>query len=166
MPAFDGPYAAEIADAWRESDSDFVRGVIADEQITDAEWAELGVRMSDCLADEGLDFLGFDDNGTYRVGPSRVSGDDATRVLDGCERESGETWIHALRLSMSTNPDNAPIEELMTDCLIRNGAVAAGYTAEDFARDSPQQTIPFVDSAGTATFWACNEDPSYARDEG
>lgn len=161
-PRFSGPYAAELTQAWKESDSEFVRDVIADEKVSDQEWAELSTRMAECLAKAGLEFGGFDDHGTYTVGPSRLTGDPLTRVLDGCETSTGELWVHALRLSMSTNPENVPIDELMTDCLIRNGAVSPDYTKEQFAQDNPAQTIPFIDG-GSAVFWACNEDPLHSQ---
>lgn len=96
VPHFNGPYAADLAQAWQESDSLFVRG----------------------------------------------------------------RWIHMLRTSMSTNPQNLPIDELMTECLIRNRAVSPDYTAEQFAEDNPAQTIPFLEG-GTAIFWACNDEPLY-----
>jgi hypothetical protein len=161
-PAFTGPYAAELEAAWRESDSDFVRSVVADEAVSDQEWAELGTRMTECLADAGLEFGGFRDDGSYTVGPSLLTGDDVTRVLDSCERSTGELWLHALRMSMSSNPDNLPIHEVMTQCLIRNGAVEADYTKEQFAQDAPAQSFPFMGTDKESVFWACNDDPSYA----
>lgn len=166
MPAFSGPYAAELAEAWRASDSGFVRAVIADGKVSDQEWAELGMRMTECLDDSGLDFVGFSDDGSYRVGPSKVTGEDLTRVLDGCERSTGEVWIHGLRLSMSTNPENVPVEQIMTECLIRNGAVGPDYTEEQFARDSPTQSFPFMGTSKEAAYRRCNDDPSYAGSTG
>lgn len=160
VPHFNGPYAADLAQAWQESDSLFVRDVIGDGKVSEPEWAQLGARMSECLAHAGLDFGGYEDGGTYTVGPSSLSGDALSRLLDGCDVSTGGRWIHMLRTSMSTNPQNLPIDELMTECLIRNRAVSPDYTAEQFAEDNPAQTIPFLEG-GTAIFWACNDEPLY-----
>ncbi len=161
MPAFSGPYAAELEQAWRESDSDFVRQVIADEVVSDQEWAELDTRMTECLARSGLEFGGFDDHGTYTVGPSQLSGEALSRVVDACEINSGEVWVHALRLAMNANPENRPIAEIMTECLVRNGALSPGYSPEWFDRDSESMTFPFL-NGGSRIFWLCNDDPQYA----
>lgn len=159
-PAFHGPYASELTDAWRESQSDFVRDVIKDEEISDSEWAELGTRMTECLSSKGLEFGGFGDDGSYTVGPSAMRSEDKEAALNECEKTSGELWVHPLRLSMSTNPDNVPIEEVMTQCLVRNDAVPADYTEEQFLRDNPTRSFPFKEG-GEQIFWACTDDSSY-----
>lgn len=163
MPEFAGPYAAELAQAWRDSDSDFVRQVIADEAVSDREWVELGTRMTECLARSGLEFGGFDDSGGYTVGPSHLSGEALSQVVDACEIQSGELWIHALRLAMNSNPENRPIAEIMIECLVRNGALSPEYAPERFDRDNETMTFPFLDG-GEHIFWLCTDDPQYAGD--
>lgn len=165
IPTFTGPYAAEFAWAWRDSESDFVREVIADEEISDQEWAELGARMTECFARSGLEFGGFTDSGGYSVTWPTPSSESVAPVADACERSSGEIWIHALRISMRSNPSNEPIEDIMTACLIRNGAVASDYSPEQFDRDNPTRSFPYVRPDGEAIFWACNADSTYVEGE-
>lgn len=163
VPAFTGPFAAELRDAWLKSNSDFVRGVVEDQVISDQEWAELSTRMSTCFSRFGIEFRGFGDDGTYSTGPTPYEGDQLEKVLSGCENESGEIWIHGLKLAMSNNPRNEPVEEVMTACLIRNGAVDTSYTEEAFLRDNPSLSFPFMGTEREEIFWKCNSNPSYTE---
>lgn len=163
-PQFSGPFSAELEAAWDESESDFVRGVINDQSISDQEWAELGTRMATCLEQYGIRFDGFDDQGGYDASGNTLSGDALEEALSDCETSTGEVWIHGLRLSMSTNPSNAAVEVAMTDCLIRNGAVGPEYTAEQFLKDNPNLSFPFMGTPEEEIFWSCNSNPSYRAD--
>lgn len=158
-PKYSGPYAAELASAWQESDSDFVREVIADEKISDQEWSETGTRMTECLAAKGLKFEGFNDEGGYRVGPTSVS--DPDKIMDDCETDTGAFWLLKLRIGMMSNPSNEPIEEIMTECLIRNGAVDSSYTKEQYLQDNPSLGFPFMGTDKESIFWSCTDNPSF-----
>lgn len=144
MPRFTGPYADDLRSAWIESRSTFVRGVISDGVITDQEWAEVAHRLAQCLAAKGLKFTGFRPDGSYSVDTGSVPGDQANAELPSCERESGEQWIGYLRTAMATNPHNTPIAEIMAACLIRLGVVGPGYTKEQYLRDAPNMSFPYL----------------------
>lgn len=62
---------------------------------------------------------------------------------------------------MSSNPNNVPFEERMTECLKRNGLVSADYTVEQFLRDNPSQSFSFMGTSKEDVFWACNSNPSF-----
>lgn len=163
MPAFSGPYSSELAEAWKKSDSTWVREVLADGQISDQEYQELGVRLTECYAESGIKFTGFTDDGLgYSLGPSQMSSTEKDKVGEACDESTGQRWIQVLRVSMATNPDNTPVEEAMTQCLIRNGAVAADYTKEQYLKDAPDGTFPYLTPSGSEVFRACNSDPSYS----
>ncbi|REJ06385.1 hypothetical protein DY023_06290 [Microbacterium bovistercoris] len=162
MPTFTGPYSEELTEAWQKSKSAWVHAVLEDSQISEQEYKELGVRLGECFAESGVEFTGLSDDGVgYSLGPSSMNSDDLERVADSCDESTGQRWIQVLRASMMSNPQNTPIEEVMTECLIRNGAVAPDYTAEQYLRDVPKQAFPFLDSSKEQVFWACSTSPSY-----
>lgn len=159
-PAFTGPYAAEFAEAWRETDLDFVRDVIRDERITDQEWVEMSTRRESCFARYGMTFLGFEPEGGYAVNPGPVDGDRAQDLLAECEEESGERWLNYLQNSARINPDNVDLSELIAACLVRAGAVPPGYTADHYRRDSADGEIPLTDPVGgRQAHNECSSDP-------
>jgi hypothetical protein len=59
-----------------------------------------------------------------------------------------------------TNPENRDVNEIMAECLVREKAVASGYSASDYQEDVPQMSFPYLDpQTGPAIFAACNNDP-------
>lgn len=160
MPTFSGPYKADFEQAWNESGSEFVHAVIADQEITDEEWAEVVTRITDCFEREGMTFKGFLPDGGYEVDPGSLSGEDANAILPTCEEESGETWLNYLRSQMTSNPDNTPAEERVTECLIRNEVVPDDYSAEDYLEDAPERSFPYLDpETGEDGLRACSANP-------
>ena len=67
---------------------------------------------------------------------------------------------------MRVNPDHRDINELYTQCLIRNKAVEPSFTARELARARESgtplaSTLPFIDPAQGPDIWKrCVEDPS------
>ena len=160
MPSFSGAYKSDFEQAWNESDSEFVRAVIADQEISDEEWAEVVTRITECFESKGMTFRGFHDDGGYEVDTGSLSGDEANEILPECEEESGETWLNYLRRQLASNPDNTSAEERVTDCLIRNGVVPDDYTTEDYLGDAPEKSFPYVDpSTGDDGLRACSTNP-------
>ena len=162
MPKFTGPFAVDLSTAWTDSDNEFVQSTLADQTIDDQEWAELSTRMSSCLSKDGVEFLGFRDDGTYEThGPVGATNQEAEDILARCEAWSGETWLHPLRRKMATNPENTPFPEAMTQCLIRNKLVPTDYAVADFIRDNQALSFPFMGTSDEEEFWSCNSDTSY-----
>jgi len=67
---------------------------------------------------------------------------------------------------MRVNPDHRDINELYTQCLIRNKAVEPSFTAQELARaresgTSLSSALPFIDpSQGPNILDRCIDDPS------
>lgn len=161
-PEFAGPFAAEYRDAWEKSGTEFVHGVLVDEQISDQEWAEVAQRMTDCFESNAATFGGYESDGAYSAAPKDRSlpSEEFLETMDDCEVESGHRWIGMLRGLQRMNPENRDIFTIMAECLVREGAVASGYTAEDYKRDFEADTFPFLEAeAGHAIYLACNDDP-------
>lgn len=159
-PEFSGPYATEYQQAWIESDSEFVRLVIEDEQISELEWSEVADRMGSCFGENGMNFLGFDADGGYEVDLLGAEPDTADSIATTCETESGETWIGFLRGQAISNPGNTDVQPLIYECLVAEGALPAGYSFDDYLRDLPTQDFPYVDpDSGPADFSECSTDP-------
>ncbi|TXK18986.1 hypothetical protein [Homoserinibacter sp. GY 40078] len=161
MPEFAGPHAAEFIEAWQETDSDFVRAVLADEVISDQEWAEVTTRIDACFARNGVEFLGFEPEGGYGVGPSGHDGDEMQEIFAGCELESGEVPISRIRNSVLTNPEGLDFDELIVECLVDREVVPPGYTVDDFRRDEPSpESVPYLDPVGgREAYRECYNDP-------
>jgi hypothetical protein len=160
VPAFDGPYADEFAQYYRTSTSDFVRQVLADEQITDAEYAEMTTQLSSCLADQGitLNSISPAEGMNTSLAPN---GGDTHAIVDGCSTESGEDSIGALRDFMAVNPDNLDTLTITADCLVKSGTVPPGYSADDLSTDITGQ---FADVESLSpdlheAFVSCTADP-------
>lgn len=161
MPAFQGNFAAEYQEAWEKSGTDSVRGILEDEQITDQEWSQVLKTLETCLEDNGVSLTEYRADGSYEVNAGDMSGDVANERMGACEQESGEAWIGYLYRAQTSNPENIPATQLLTDCLIRNGAVPPSYTEEQYLVDAPDLAFPFVDEQGFATFESCNADFSF-----
>jgi hypothetical protein len=159
-PAFSGPHASLYIEAWGDADSSFVRDVLRDETISDQEWAEVVSRLSACFSRNGVEFLGFESSGEYGVDAGSVAADRVQELFPMCERESGESPLGYLRNHILINPDGRDLDELILECMTREGAVAPDYTIDSFRRDYEHLTFPYIDMVdGEKTFWACNSDP-------
>ncbi len=159
-PAFTGPFAAEFAAAYGSASSDFVRGALADEQISDAEYAEMTEGFRRCLADAGIEFGGFDAAGGYTTSIA-PGGGDTHAIVSECVSSSGQDAIGMLRDVMAVNPQNLDVPTMMAECLVREGAVPPGYRAEDYVQDSSGR---FADPSGLSpelvdSLTACSADP-------
>jgi hypothetical protein len=159
-PAFSGPFADEYTEAWRSVDSEVVRAVIKDELITDQEWSQVLASLTTCLADKGITIDAYNDDGSYEADVANKGGESLNQIMGGCEDESGEAWIGYIYRAQTVNPDNVPEPELITGCLIRNGAVPPSYTVEKYLENAPGFEFPFLNEHGYETFEKCNADSS------
>ncbi len=161
VPDFSGPYAAEFAETYRSASSDFVRSALEDEQISDAEFAEMTERFRQCLADEGIEFMGFDGDG-YQTSLAPPHGGDTHEIVSGCATESGQDAIGMLRDIMTVNPEHRDIPAAMAECLVGEGVVSPpGYGADDYDADMAGR---FADPANISqelkdALISCSRDP-------
>lgn len=136
-PAERSPYAAEYDAAMERASEDFVRQALSDYRITDQEYGEATDRAVSCAAGQGV---------TVKVlspGYSVSGGSSANDVFDDCSRRFLSD-IELLYNAAVQNPENVPFEDLVVECLVRNGVVDAGYGRADYDRDMSAGTGPFA----------------------
>jgi len=139
-PTNTGPYTSEIEQAGRDATSDFERQVFSDGQISRKEYDESADRYIRCLNDNGLSASTELQDGlnTYAIQypPGTTNASEAeSRCAVGTT-----ILIEPLYGNILLNPDNVDFDELVVDCLKRNGIVDQDYTKADLlqeTRDSP-----------------------------
>lgn len=170
-PAAEGPWAADIEQARSEwASNEFVQSVLADSAISEAELQDMRQRVLSCLTDKGVTGASFSPSGNLSVPDqpvgSSVSEEQQEEFVHTCSIDAGQPIIEALEFDMRVNPDHRDINELFTQCLIRNKAVEASFTAQELARARESGTpldsaLPFIDpSQGPDILHRCLSDPS------
>ena len=170
-PAAEGPWAADIEQARSEwASNEFVQSVLADSAISEAELQDMRQRVLSCLTDKGVTGASFSPSGQLSVPDqpvgSSVSEEQQEEFVHTCSIDAGQPIIEALEFDMRVNPDHRDINELFTQCLIRNKAVEASFTAQELARARESGTpldsaLPFIDpSQGPDILHRCLSDPS------
>ena len=170
-PAAEGPWAADIAQARSEwASNEFVQSVLADSSISEAELQDMRQRVLSCLTDKGVTGASYGPSGTLSVPDqpvgSSISEEQQEEFIHACSIDAGEPIIEALEFDMRVNPDHRDINELYTQCLIRNKAVEPSFTVQEFTRARESETplesaLPFIDPSQGPDIWQrCVEDPS------
>ena len=127
-------------------------------------------RVLSCLTDKGVTGASFGPSGTLSIPDqpvgSSISEEQQQEFVSACSIDAGQPIIEALEFDMRVNPDHRDINELYTQCLIRNKAVEPSFTAQELARAHESgtplsSTLPFIDPAqGPDILRRCLEDPS------
>ena len=170
-PAARGPWAADIEQARNEwASNEFVQSVLADSSISEAELQDMRQRVLNCLTDKGITGASFGPSGELRVTDqpvgSSISEEQQQEFEYACSIDAGQPIIEALEFDMRVNPDHRDINELYTQCLIRNKAVEPSFTAQELARARESETpldsaLPFIDPSQGPDIWhRCIDDPS------
>ena len=170
-PAAEGPWAADIEQARNEwASNEFVQSVLADSAISEAELQDMRQRVLSCLTDKGVTGASFSPSGQLSVPDqpvgSSISEEQQEEFVHTCSIDAGQPIIEALEFDMRVNPDHRDINELYTQCLIRNKAVEPSFTAQELARARESGTplasaLPFIDpSQGPHILDRCIDDPS------
>lgn len=162
-PLFRGSFAAEYHEAWEKSTTAGVKAILRDERITDHEWSKVLTLLETCLDERGISLDVYNTDGSYEVNAGEMDGRIANERMGGCEQESGEAWIGHLYRSQTSNPQNIPATQLLTECMVRNGAVPTTYTEEEYLDDAPTLSFPFTDEHGFEIFIACNADFAFEK---
>lgn len=162
-PTFDGPFAAEYREAWRTSESEGIRAILADETISDREWAEFQESFRRCLADNGITLMSHETSGRFRADTGDLAADVARERIDSCSVETGEKWITILYHQQSVNPQNQPPVAMLNECLIRNEALPSDYTTEQHEADAPELAFPFTSEDAWETYERCTADYGYIK---
>jgi hypothetical protein len=161
QPGFSGPYAETFAQMYAGANSDFERDVLRDKVISDQEYADMASRFESCLRDLNIVFSGFESDGSYSTEfPGSMGAKRANELTEQCSFSFGESSIGALHGFIARNPDNLDEAMIMTACMQQNGALPSSYGPEDWKRDAPHQSFPFMASAsGKQQLINCSDDP-------
>lgn len=145
-----------------QSSSALLAAVVEDGVITESELNSVRTGFVECMAGRGW-YVTLQDRDRYDVD---LTDDQAAKVSPGvditdkdskdCERQSG-FWAVSFYFGIRRNPENLDERQIMASCLARKGLVPAGYTSNDFERDTKTDPLPaYLDSDGGR---ACSEDP-------
>ncbi|MDR0505100.1 MAG: hypothetical protein LBG70_04770 [Bifidobacteriaceae bacterium] len=126
-----GAYASEFAALAEDTGSDFVRAVLSDGVITEAEYQEAREKVEDCLAGLGVE-------GSYQPdqlgGYSLLTG-ELTEAQQQQLVECREQWIDGLEWlyqAVKNNPQNISEDDLIAACFVRHGVAPEGYRGVDY----------------------------------
>jgi len=160
VPDFTGPYSAQFANGYSRASTGFIREVLKDSEITDAEYAEMTSVFTSCLADQGITFGGFKPTGGFSTSVA-PNGGDTHEIVDQCSRSSGEDSIGAIYNWVKKNPDNLDGVNIIKDCLIRKGVVPPDYSADEFAQDNAGRfgDLESLPEDLQAALVSCSSDP-------
>ncbi|MCL1900424.1 MAG: hypothetical protein FWG11_07960 [Promicromonosporaceae bacterium] len=142
---YSSPWAAEFAEVYARAESDLVRAIVADGELTLAEMREAIAATNACFRDVEVEFgvvgtvettLAEDGLGgfTLRTGhvePWHDVDQELRSAIADCEfRYWNDLWIlwDLIRL----NPDAEDFDGLVLDCLVRNSVVPQGFTYHQF----------------------------------
>lgn len=161
VPDFSGPWADELAEAYTNATSDFERQALSDGIVTDAEYAEMEERYRACLGRKGIGFTGFNADGSHDFQAAKgMTAEAANKVADDCSATSGVNTVGMIRNFMRSNPQHLDMATIMASCLVKKGVVPRGYGADDYSRDAPAYSFPFLDKdAGRTALTTCSVDP-------
>jgi hypothetical protein len=146
------PWAAEFAQMRERPVSEFIKQILADDEITEAEFREALDREVQCLRDFGLnpDVFVNPDTGVSQMG--LPEDENAAAMESNCwwEWNGGIVDIYP---SIVTNPENKDFFDVRAECLVHEGLAPEGFTGRD------------LEDAWTAAYgeehWTANagEDP-------
>jgi hypothetical protein len=158
-PRIEGPWAAEFTAEWQAATTDFERQILEDGVVSDQEYSEMTERFRACLADAGIEFGGFEPDGSYETTSTPGADQDAAHeTVNDCSRTSGEDSVGLLYSWVNRNPDDNAI---VVECLQDSGVVDRGYTAAEYSEDIELESYPFVVDAQTGldAVEVCESDP-------
>ncbi len=154
--SFSGPHAVDLAQAYRESNSDYFRTVIADGVVTDSEYSEAQNRAKRCLEALGFSEVEyFPNGGSQALNPKEISDAEAQEQKFQCEDSEGlvdtEMWYYVLRV----NPDNVNWDEAIRDCLVKQEVLEPGTSVDEMN----QWIREGKEASGVAQVESCLTDP-------
>ncbi|WP_345761106.1 hypothetical protein [Diaminobutyricibacter sp. McL0608] len=161
VPEFEGPWATEFAEQFRDADFEFVRDVLRDGKIAEQEYVEMTDRYRKCMNGAGLMTTDFqwDGSSEYTFSP-QMGPDRAHAAAMKCSDESGEYPIEYLYRNIKANPENLDTDTIMAACFVRKGVVPPGYDVKQYRRDNDGGAFAFRDTeSGRDVYDECAADP-------
>jgi hypothetical protein len=128
--AGNSPYAQEIEELRSRTDSDFIRRVLADGEISAAEMAESEAGTLACIDREDLNMRFV----THPDGSRGLRWTDSGPLDDDAMHACSRAWddgLGSIYESIRVNPNNEDFAELVAACLVRTGLAPDGFTSED-----------------------------------
>ena len=125
-----GLYASEFKEAREAVATDFERDILADEQITDAEYQEARQRYKSCVAERGFELELLPDGGTstpYSPGEEAAM----TAAVDECGAVTVGN-IEGLYWAIRKNPERLDLDEASAECLRKAGLVGPDFDGKEF----------------------------------
>ncbi|MDC4232744.1 hypothetical protein M3T53_03305 [Actinomyces sp. B33] len=131
-----GPgYGPEFEELRSSSPSDFLREVLADDEISEAEVIEARSRFVQCVGESGrLAATDLTDGGFEYTGPAIDAGDHQA-IIDACNEKTSADTITMYALRMHDNPENVDPNALIALCLVKKKVVDHSYGGEQYAAD-------------------------------
>lgn len=161
-PRIEGPWAAEFTAEWQAATTDVERRILEDGVVTDQEYSEMTERFRACLADAGIEFGGFEPDGSYETTSTPGADQDAAHeTVNDCSRTSGEDSVGLLYSWVNRNPEHLDDNAIVVQCLQDSGVVDRGYTAAEYSQDIELESYPFIVDVrtGLAAVEVCESDP-------
>ncbi|MDR0436472.1 MAG: hypothetical protein LBH11_06935 [Propionibacteriaceae bacterium] len=143
------PYADRIQDARDRAPNEFIRQILEDGLVTEAEYADMRQRVVDCVRDSGSSIVTYyeqDEYGRWSLAqeywgePSAVD----LQISGDCSHE----WTgvaESLYWDMRSNPNNEDWDDLVAQCLVRHGLVPKGFTGEDYVQLQDEYSALFME---------------------
>jgi len=141
-----GAYHAEFEQAKSGNNSPYVAEMLADDQITDAEFTEAQAKVVTCLKELGWDASWApNDVGLLDQLSIATSADVSTTLPDvlSCKAQ----WLgvaESLYWSVKNNPNNDDFNGLVAACLVRVGFAPRGFTGKDLEQLIAQSSAAHV----------------------
>lgn len=156
-PHFDGPWAAEFAQAYASTSSDSLdRKILRTGQVTDQDYAAVSNAFVTCMAGKGFHAVITGPSGAGEVTNATPQNQDAVQAAEKiCDPPFAV--ISALRGAILANPEHLNENDIVTACLVKKRLVPPSYTAKDYASDLATQKFPF--DINSPTFMSCTADP-------
>ncbi|XBH20715.1 hypothetical protein V5R04_10805 [Jonesiaceae bacterium BS-20] len=144
----EAPYAAEYAAALAGTNSDYVKAMLEDGEVTVAEIKDAQGQFISCLADAGIEGF-FADTG-FGYDNLTIAG-ELTIEQEDSETECYIQWLgdaEGLFHSQVINPNNEDFDSLVAQCLVRKNLVPVGFTGKDFKELLEASTTAEILGAG------------------
>ena len=162
VPSCDGPWAAEVGDAYRSTNDRLAHEALDDCQVSEAEYSALGDAYVSCMAAKGfsLQIIGPGEEVSVKIRPGAKTDSsgldpEETAAMSTCG--SGFDAAAGLRGRMLRNPENLNEDDIVVACLIKAGVVDKGYTVKDFQREREEEKYSY--DKESFTVFECGRDP-------
>lgn len=163
VPTFTGPWASELTQAYRSTDSTLDHTILAKGKIDDQDYAAVSSVFVSCMSTKGYTVeLGstistFTVESHHKITSANAGAevDAQGQALKACQAPFEA--VASLYVKMLQDPQNVDMNTLIAECLVKSKIAPSTYSAADFKQDSESQQFPFDINSAKAT--ACISSP-------